>query len=61
MKAGAALVTRDALDKATGQPVTLYLNVFASAKPLLTTNVKTSQQVSIAPLPGGLTVSRYAP
>ena len=61
VKAGAALVNRDALDKATGQPVTLYLNVFASAKPLLTTNVKTSQQVSIAPLPGGLTVSRYAP
>ncbi len=44
---------RDALDEATGLPATLYLNVLASAKPLLAEKVDDLQQVSIAAVAPG--------
>jgi hypothetical protein len=61
VKAGAAAITRDAVEKKTGLPVTLYLNVVAAAKPLLAEKVDPSSQVSLGSLPAGLTVYRYAP
>lgn len=61
VKAGAAKFVRDAVDKTTGLPVTLYLNVVAAAKPLVAEKVDPSLMVSLGSLPGGLTVARYAP
>ena len=60
VKAGALRVIQDAVDPSTGLPATLYLNLVASAKPLLAKNVKNSQRVFIGPSTG-LTVSRYTP
>ena len=51
---------RDVVDKRTGEPTTLYLNVLAGAKPLLAEKVDESDQVSLGSLPGGLTVWRYS-
>ena len=53
-KAGATQLTADAL------PATLYLNVVASAKPLLDERVKGSPTLTLRPA-GGLNVLRYAP
>jgi hypothetical protein len=61
VKAGAARISRDVIDEATGLPATLYLNVVASAKPLLAEKVDPAHQVGLGALPGGLTVARYAP
>jgi hypothetical protein len=58
-KAGATQITADALDP-TGLPATLYLNVVASAKPLLDERVKGSPQLTLKPA-GGLNVLRFAP
>ena len=52
---------RDVVDKRTGEPKTLYLNVLAGAKPLLAEKVDETDKVSLGSLPGGLTVSRYTP
>jgi hypothetical protein len=61
-KAGAIRFRRDLIERKTGQPVTLYLNVLAAAKPLLAeTKVKQVNKVSLAAQPGGLTVWRYQP
>jgi hypothetical protein len=51
VKAGAIRITRDALDSA-GAPATLYLNLVASAKPLLPKAVKGTQLVDIAATTG---------
>ena len=61
VKAGATRISRDVIDETTGQPATLYLNVVASAKPLLAEKVDPSHQVGLGALPGGLIVARYAP
>ena len=58
-KAGAIRITRNATDPATGQPATLYLNLVASAKPLLARKVDGAMQVAVAPLTG-FRVARYA-
>ncbi len=60
-KAGAIRITRDAVDEATGVPVTLYVNLVSSAKPLLVDQkVKRAQRVQVSPTTG-LSVSRYVP
>jgi hypothetical protein len=61
VKAGATRISRDVIDETTGLPATLYLNVVASAKPLLAEKVDPVRQVALGALPGGLTVARYAP
>ena len=61
MKAGATRISRDVIDETTGLPATLYLNVVASAKPMLAEKVDPVRQVALGALPGGLTVARYAP
>jgi hypothetical protein len=58
-KAGAIRITQNATDATTGQPATLYLNLVASAKPLLARKVDGAMQVAITPLTG-LRVARYA-
>jgi hypothetical protein len=58
-KAGAIRLTKDAVDEATGQPATLYLNLVASAKPLLAEKVKRAQQVTLGTA-GGLRMARYS-
>jgi hypothetical protein len=60
-KAGAVQFTRDVVDKSTGQPATIYLNVLAGAKPLLAEKVEETDKVSLAATPSGLIVSRYTP
>ncbi len=60
-KAGAVRFQRDVVDKATGDPATVYLNVLAGAKPLLAEKVNQSDRVHLTALPPGLTVTRYAP
>jgi hypothetical protein len=57
-KAGAIRITQNATDPGTGQPATLYLNLVASAKPLLARKVDGSMQVALAPLTG-FRVARY--
>jgi hypothetical protein len=59
VKAGAFRFDRDALDKDTGEPATIYINVLAGAKPLLAEKVDESDRVALGSLPGGLTVARY--
>jgi hypothetical protein len=59
-KAGAVRITQDAIDPATGQPATLYLNMVGSAKPLLAEKVKGSPQAILGPTTG-LSVVRYGP
>jgi hypothetical protein len=61
VKAGATRVTRDALDPETGLPATLYLNVLASAKPLLAERPDPTRQARITALGQGLVVDRYGP
>jgi hypothetical protein len=61
VKAGATRISRDVIDETTGLPATLYLNVVASAKPLLAEKVDASHQVMLGALLGGLTVARYGP
>lgn len=61
VKAGATRISRDVIDETTGLPATLYLNVIASAKPLLAEKIDPNRQVTLGALPGGLTVIRYAP
>jgi hypothetical protein len=58
-KAGATQITADALD-GSGLPATLYVNVVASAKPLLDERDKGSPTLTLRPA-GGLNVLRYAP
>jgi hypothetical protein len=61
-KAGAIRIRRDVVRRSTGEPVTLYLNVLAAAKPLLAERrVKRIDTVVLAAQPGGITVWRYAP
>lgn len=57
-KAGATRITKDVVD-AAGQPGTLYVNVVASAKPLLDERVKGSPTLTLKPA-SGLNVLRYA-
>jgi hypothetical protein len=59
-KAGAIRITQNAVDPATGQPATLYVNLVAWAKPLLARRVRGAPQVGLAPL-NGLRVARYGP
>jgi len=59
VKAGAVRIDRDVVDKDTGEPATIYLNVLAGAKPLLAEKVDESDRVALGSLPGGLTVARY--
>ncbi len=61
VKAGATEITRNVVDKQTGLPITLYVNVIAAAKPLLAEKVTDAEQVSLAPIDPGLTVTRWAP
>jgi hypothetical protein len=58
-KAGAVKFTEDVVDRRTGAPETLYVNVLAGAKPLLAEKVDESDKVSIAPVSPGLTLWRY--
>ena len=61
-KTGAIRIRRDVIRRKTGEPVTLYLNVLAAAKPLLAERtVKRIDTVVLAAQPGGITVWRYAP
>jgi hypothetical protein len=61
-KTGAFRFRRDVVQRRTGQPVTLYLNVLAAAKPLLAeTKVKKVNTVWLAAYPSGLTIWRYPP
>ena len=61
-KTGAFRFRRDVVQRRTGEPVTLYLNVLAAAKPLLAeTRVKRVNTVSLAAHPSGLTIWRYPP
>jgi hypothetical protein len=61
-KAGAIRIRRDVIRRKTGDPVTLYLNVLAAAKPLLAERaVKRVNTVALAAQPGGITVWRYQP
>jgi hypothetical protein len=60
VKAGATRIIRDAIDS-SGLPATLYLNVVASAKPLLVERaVRGAPQISLAPATG-LNVARWPP
>jgi hypothetical protein len=59
-KAGAIRLTQDAVDPATGQPATLYVNLVGSAKPLLARRIRGAPQVGLGPL-NGLRVARYGP
>ena len=61
VKAGAVRFSRDVVDKATGLPATVYLNVLAGAKPLLAQKVTNVDKVSLAAQPAGLSVTQYAP
>jgi hypothetical protein len=61
IKAGATRITQDAIDPQTGLPATLYLNVLASAKPLLAERPDPTRQARITALGQGLVVDRYAP
>ena len=61
VKAGATRISRDVIDETTGLPATLYLNVVASAKPLLAQKVDPARPVVLGALGSGLTVARYAP
>ena len=60
VKTGAIRITKDVVDEA-GTPVPLYVNLVASAKPLLTEKVKPSQRVRLAALDGGLRIARFTP
>ena len=60
VKAGALRFKRDVLDKDTGEPATIYLNVLAAAKPKLTEKIEPGDKVAVGALPHGLTVTRYA-
>ncbi len=60
-KSGAIRFRRDVVHKKSGTPVILWLNVIAGAKPLLAERVKSSNKVSLAAQPNGLTVWRYSP
>ena len=59
VKAGATKITRDVLDE-YGLPGTLYLNVVASAKPLLTESAPGNPVATLIP-GNGLNVLRYTP
>lgn len=61
-KAGAIRFTRDAVDPDTKQPVSVYVNLVAAAKPLLypMQHVKRWHGVQISPH-GGLRVQRWTP
>lgn len=61
VKAGAVRFARDVVDKSTGEPATVYLNVLAGAKPLLAEKVNDLDKVALGALPGGLIVRRYLP
>lgn len=61
VKAGATEITRDVVDKETDQPITLYVNVIAAAKPLLAEKVSNTHQVTLAALEPGLVVTRWTP
>jgi hypothetical protein len=59
-KSGAIRFRRDVVQRRTGKPVTLWLTVLAAAKPLLAeTKVTRAHTVSLAAMPGGLTLWRY--
>ena len=60
VKAGALRFRRDVLDKDTGEPATIYLNVLAAAKPKLTEKIEPGDKVALGSLPEGLTVVRYS-
>jgi len=60
-KSGAIRFQETVVENRTGEPKTLYLNVLAGAKPLLAEKVDETDLVSLAALPGGLTVARYGP
>ena len=62
VKAGAARITRDAVVDTAGTPATLYVNLVASAKPLLypMQRLKKFHRVTITP-GSGLRVLRYTP
>ena len=49
------------VDPASDLPATLYLNVLASAKPLLAETPDPSRQARITAIGQGLVVDRYAP
>jgi hypothetical protein len=59
-KAGAIRITQNAVDPASGQPATLYVNLVGSAKPLLARRVRGAPQVALGAL-NGLRVARYGP
>jgi len=61
VKAGSVRFARDVVDKSTGAPATVYLNVLAGAKPLLAEKVNDLDKVTLGALPGGLVVRRYSP
>jgi hypothetical protein len=61
VKAGAVRFKRDVVDKDTGQPATIYLNVLGGAKALLAEQVQPGDRATLGALPNGLTVARYAP
>lgn len=62
VKAGAIRVTRDAIVDTAGTPATLYVNLIASAKPLLYPMQRLKKFHRVAITPGtGLRVLRYAP
>jgi len=58
VKTGAVKFRRDVVDEA-GNPVPLYANLVAAAKPLLTEKVKRSQRVRLSAADGGLRVVRF--
>ena len=60
-KTGTIRIRRDVIRRKTGEPVTLYLNVLAAAKPLLAERrVKRIDTVKLAAQPGGVTLWRYS-
>jgi hypothetical protein len=59
-KAGAIRITQTPIVEGTGEPATLYLNLVASAKPLLAERVDGAPLIAVGPL-SGLRVARYAP
>ena len=61
-KAGAIRVNHDAVDPATGQPATVFVNLVGSAKPLLypMQHVKRWHQVQLSPV-AGMRLYRYTP
>jgi hypothetical protein len=59
-KSGAVRFKETVVEKRTGEPKTLYLNVLAGAKPLLAEKVRAVNRVSLASQPVGLTVWRYS-